>query len=696
MHNHDHTNTCACGDVHKSSSNTCEAADSNGGSHDPSGRRKTSGKSCSHASDTGDDNPSHHQSSSCDCGDTGDACCGGNEDKDEFKISAVRLSIAGVLFAAGMFLPESIAGTAAFILSYIVAGYTVLLSAVKNFFARRAFDETLLMTIATLGAAALGDFAEAAAVMILFGIGELLQSLAVGSTKRSISALLDLKPDEVHRLADDVLQTVEPGEVAVGDVIVVKPYERIPLDGIVIDGSSQVDTSALTGESVPVAAGADTFLFAGGINGDGALTINVSAAYADSAVSKIIKMTEEAGRQKSPREKFITRFARIYTPAVVGAAALICIVPPLLLGMGTFQEWLYTALTLLVISCPCALVISVPLAFFAGLGGASRNGILIKGSTGLEALAKTRVVAFDKTGTLTKGEFTVTAVMPENGVKADALIEICALAESMSTHPIGRSLAAYYNRPIVSARVSGITEPRGRGIQAKVDGKTVLAGKPELLADNGILIPGNNTPGSVVHVACDGRYMGYIAIGDTLKEDSAETVESLKGLNIKTVMLTGDTASAADPIAEKLGIDEYYAGLLPGGKVEYIAKLKGEAAEQGGSAVFVGDGINDAPVIAAADVGVSMGGLGSDAAIEASDVVLMTDKPKNLISGIKSARKTLRIVSQNITIALGIKALVMIFSLLVMPSMWLAVIADTGSALLAVANSVRALKGPKD
>lgn len=704
MHQHEHnheTTACGCGHVHKEQHNACATAEKCetkeqcgegcgcGEAHkeerekDDGERPHAHGAACSHC-DIEEDH----------CDDDDGCGCGhehGEGDRDEIKQNGIRLGVSAVLFAAALFIQAPVWRAVVFAASYLIAGYPVLIAAAKNLFRKQVFDETFLMSIATIGAAALGDFAEAAAVMILFGVGELLQDLAVGSTKRSISSLLELRPDYANLLVDGVLETVDPAMIAVGDTIVVKPYEKVPLDGIVIDGESYVDESALTGEHVPASARQGKELLAGGINGDGALTIQVTAVYADSAVNKIIKMTEEAARKKSPREKFITRFARVYTPIVVALAVLVAVVPPLL-GFGSFNEWIYTALTLLVISCPCALVISVPLAFFAGLGGASRNGILMRGATSIEELAKTGVVAFDKTGTLTKGEFAVTGISAYGDINEGRLLESCAYAESLSTHPIGKALVSRYGDKIDADRVTDITEIRGRGVQALVDGAKVLAGNQKLMTENGIDTDGDNPGGTVVYVAIDGVYAGHITLGDTLKDDAVETIDSLRAMGIQTVMLTGDNESAAEIAAQQLGVDEYYAGLLPADKVSHVSHLRKEAE---GSAVFVGDGINDAPVIAEADVGMSMGGLGSDAAIEASDVVLMTDEPSKIISAIKSSKRTLRIVTQNIALALGVKGAIIVLGLLGISSMWLAIIADVGVSLLAVANSVRALRVKK-
>lgn len=701
-HAHTHTEVCSCGHIHNARHNACETqqqqetphaesgccaahkADGDGDSGEEPRRQAaccTESKAVAHTHD-------HAQEACCD---EDDGCNCGHEhgvaDRDEIRQNGIRLGISAALFVAGLLLPESLWKTLVFAAAYLVAGLPVVISAVRNIFSKNPFDETLLMTIATIGAAAMGDFAEAAAVMILFGVGELLQDVAVGSTKRSISSLLELRPDAANLLRDGVLEAVDPALVQIGDIVIVKPYERVPLDGVVIEGESYVDESALTGESVPIGARVGKQLLAGGINGDGALTIRVGALYADSAVNKIIRMTEEAARQKSPREKFITRFARIYTPAVVALAVLVAVVPPLL-GLGSFREWIYTALTLLVISCPCALVISVPLAFFAGLGGASRAGILVRGSTGIEALAKTKTVAFDKTGTLTKGEFAVTDIAPHM-VDEPLLLELCAYAESLSTHPIGKALVARYGQPLDTKRVDDIVEVRGRGVSALVDGVRILAGNRQLLQENGIGLGADSPAGTVVYVARAQDYIGHITLGDTLKEDAARTVGQLRQMGIRSVMLTGDNEAAAQAVAQQLEVDDVYAGLLPGDKVAHIQQLK---AQTEGSTVFVGDGINDAPVIAAADVGVSMGGLGSDAAIEASDVVLMTDEPGKIITAIRASRRTLRIVTQNILLALGIKGVIIVLGLFGISSMWLAIVADVGAALLAVANSVRALR----
>ncbi len=694
-HLHSNHETCACGHVHNAQHNTCSLQGEPGAA--PAMYAHDDDTGGIHASDTDDDpDPAESQSApdNCTCAEADGCGCGHSHDtagSAEWKKDGLRLGVAALFFLLGRLLPNAVSKTVFLAASYLVAGYPVILAAAKNLFSSKIFDETLLMTIASVGAAAIGEVAEASAVMLLFGIGELLQAIAVGNTKRSISALLALKPDIAHKLVDGALQTVDPADIIVGDSILVKPFERIPLDGVILDGDSFVDASALTGESVPVRKTVEDRVLAGSINGDAVLTVRVTATYAESAVSKIIRMTEQAAKQRAPRETFITRFARVYTPVVVGIAVLIALVPPFLLGLGTFREWLYNALTLLVISCPCALVISVPLAYFAGLGGSSRRGILAKGATSLEALAKVGTIAFDKTGTLTKGSFTVTQVVPASGIDRADLIVLCAHAEHLSTHPIGKSIVQYYGKPIDTARVTDITELRGKGIRATYDGQPVLVGKRTFLTENGIFVPDEGAGGSAVSVACNGSYIGTIVLGDTVKEDAARTIQQLKARGIQTVLLTGDTSGAAVPIAAQLDIDAVYADLLPADKVAHMQSLK---ASGSGAVAFVGDGINDAPVIAAADVGISMGGLGSDAAIEASDIVLMTDEPSKLLPAIDGSKRTLRIVSQNITLALGIKAAILLLSLFGLTSMWLAIVADVGASLLAILNAVRALRWP--
>lgn len=636
--------------------------------------------------------------SRCSCRDRNSGPVQTVQERNENIKDALRLGGAAAVFAAGLFISESAAvgpfaiKAVLFMISYLAAGYPVLWGALKHLWKRQPFDETLLMSVATLGAAALGDFAEAAAVMLLFGLGEFLQDIAQGSAQRGISALLELNPGAAHRLKGGAVETVHPAEVAVGEMIWIKPHERCPLDVEVTDGDSFVNLSALTGESRPVAASAGKRLPAGAMNGDGALTARVTAVSADSAISRLIKMTTEAAQKKAPRERLITRLARIYTPVAVAIAALVAIVPPFLLNLGDFRDWLHTALTLLVIACPCALVISVPLTFFAGLGGVSRRGILIRGSESLEALARAKAAALDKTGTLTKGEFAVLDVKPAPGVDAGQLLEWAAHAESLSTHPIGRSIVSGYGQEIDITRISGITEEKGLGVLATVDGRKIVCGKPQILARQDIEVPEQDKTAGAVYVAVDGQYLGAITLGDCLKPDAAETIAALKKLGLRTVMLTGDSKQAAQPVADALGLDEYFAELLPEDKVAHITRLKAETA---GPVAFVGDGINDAPVIAAADVGISMGELGSDAAIEASDIVIMTDEPAKLAEGIRASRKTLRIVSQNIGLALGVKCAVLALGLFGISSMWMAVVADVGVALIAVANAMRAFRIPK-
>lgn len=608
------------------------------------------------------------------------------------KRELVRIGIALVLFAAAFMLP--LVGWerfAAFLAVYAVIGWDVLWRAVRNIARGQVFDENFLMALATVGAFFVGEYPEGVAVMLFYQVGEWFQSYAVGRSRRSITDLMDIRPDYANVYRDGVLAQVDPNEVAVGEDIVIKPGERIPLDGQVVDGTSTVDTSALTGESVPRDVAAGSSVISGCVNVNGLLTVKVEKEFGASTVAKILDLVENASSKKAKAENFITKFARYYTPVVVIAAVLLAVVPPLLLG-GGFDKWIYQALIFLVISCPCALVISVPLSFFGGIGGASKLGILIKGSNYMEVLAKTDVVVFDKTGTLTKGSFAVTEIRPEKEVERTLLLELAAYAESFSDHPIAVSLRQAYGKTIDQSRVGEVQEIAGHGVQAVVNGKTVCAGNGKLIQSLGLTAAEANEVGTIVHVAADGRYLGYIVIADELKPDAAEAVAALKKSGVrKTVMLTGDTAAVAEAVAGQLGIDEVHAQLLPAGKVAQVEALLSDPARRGALA-FVGDGINDAPVLSRADIGIAMGGLGSDAAIEAADVVLMDDKPSRIAAAVRVARRTLSIVRQNIVFALGIKALVLVLGAFGMANMWEAVFADVGVAFLAILNATRALR----
>ena len=579
----------------------------------------------------------------------------------------------------------------AFLAAYFIIGGDVLWRAIRNILRGKVFDENFLMSIATIGAFIVGDFAEAVAVMLFYQVGELFQSYAVDQSRKSIAGLMDIRPDYANVQRGEQLEKVDPDAVKVDEIIVIKPGERVPLDAVVLSGSSSVDTSALTGESIPRDVEAGDPLLSGCINISGLVTARVSKEYGESTVSKILDLVENAGNKKSKSENFITKFAEVYTPTVVIIAALLALIPPLLIPGATFQDWIYRGLIFLVISCPCALVISIPLSFFGGIGGASRRGILVKGSNYLEALAETEIVVFDKTGTLTKGTFRVQQIVP-HGVSADALLEIAALAESYSNHPISLSLQKAYGKPIDVARIRDVEETPGHGVSARVDGSSIAAGNAKLMHRLGIsFTEPEGVFGTLVHVAKDGVYIGYIVIADEVKEDAKRAIFELKEAGIRqTVMLTGDTKQIGERVAAQLGLDKVYTELLPADKVEKVEALFAEKSPRGKLA-FVGDGINDAPVLARADIGIAMGALGSDAAIEAADIVIMTDEPSKIATAIRVSKKTLRIVKQNITFALLVKGLVLLLGALGIATMWAAIFADVGVAMLAILNSIRML-----
>jgi Zn2+/Cd2+-exporting ATPase len=577
-----------------------------------------------------------------------------------------------------------------FLISYIIVGGDVVLRAVKNIIKGKVFDENFLMTIATIGAFFVGDFPEGVAVMLFYQVGELFQSYAVSKSRKSIASLMDIRPDYANVKKGDDLQKVDPDEVLVGDIIVIKAGERVPLDARVIEGSSMVDTSALTGESVPREIEVGYEILSGCININGLITAEVTKEYGESTVSKILDLVENASSKKSNSEQFITRFARYYTPIVVIVAVLIALIPPLILDGATFRDWIYRALSFLVVSCPCALVISIPLSFFGGIGGASRKGVLVKGGNYLEALAKTEIVVFDKTGTLTKGVFQVQEVHPE-GFSKEQLLELTAFAESYSNHPISLSLRKAYGKEIDNSRITNVEEISGHGVIAFVDGNKILAGNTKLMMKMNIPYDHADLIGTVVHVAVNDKYAGYIVIADEVKPDSAQAIKELKASNIKqTIMLTGDDKNVASKVAMNLGIDKVYAELLPGDKVDKLEELFLQKSEKGKLA-FVGDGINDAPVLARADIGIAMGGLGSDAAIEAADIVIMTDEPSKIATAIRISQKTLKIARQNMVFAIGVKILFLTLSVFGISTMWEAVFADVGVTILAILNSFRAL-----
>lgn len=601
-----------------------------------------------------------------------------------------RLVLSSIFFAAALIINVEILKIIFFVVSYLFAGYDVVNNAFRNILRGDVFDENFLMAVASLGAFAIGEAPEGVAVMLFYQIGELFQSYAVGQSRKSITALMDIRPDYANVKTEEGLVVMDPEDVKPGDIIVVKPGEKVPLDGIVIEGSSMLDTSALTGESVPreITAGSD--LLSGCININGLITARVTKEFEESTVSKILDLVENAGSKKSKSEQFITKFARYYTPAVVIIAALLAVVPPLIIKDATFSQWIYRALSFLVVSCPCALVISVPLSFFGGIGGASKKGILVKGSNYLESLANTEIVVFDKTGTLTKGVFNVQEIHPE-GISEQDVLELTAYAENYSNHPISSSLKRAYKKEINAERVSNVEEIPGHGVTAVVDSRKVAAGNVKLMEKMKIDYSKNEFSGTVVHVAVDGIYAGLIVIADEVKEDSKNAISKLKNINIKQiVMLTGDTLKAGEKAARELGLDKVYAELLPADKVEKVEELLAEKSLKGRLA-FVGDGINDAPVLARADIGIAMGGLGSDAAIEAADIVIMTDEPSKIATAIKISQKTLKIASQNIIFAIGIKLVILLLSAMGYASMWAAVFADVGVAVIAILNSFRAL-----
>lgn len=572
---------------------------------------------------------------------------------------------------------------------YFLIGWDILKKAARNIAHGQVFDENFLMALATVGALCIGEYPEAVFVMLFYQVGELFQSVAVGKSRKSIAALMDIRPDSANVEREGELLEVEPDEVAVGEVIVIRPGERVPIDGVVLEGISALNTAALTGEALPrdVAAGDD--VISGCINLTGVLRVRTTKAFGESTVAKILDLVENSSVKKAKTEQFITRFAKWYTPAVVVAAVGVAVIPSLV--TGEWAKWVEQALIFLVISCPCALVISVPLTFFGGIGGASKQGILVKGSNYLEALAKAEIVVFDKTGTLTRGVFNVTAIHPEE-MDESKLLETAALAESYSNHPIARSLRDAYNHDIDERRIGSVAEIAGRGMKADVDGVTVYVGNDKLMEDIGVMWHPCHQVGTTVHVATEGNYLGHIVISDEVKPDAGEAMTALKRAGVKkTVMLTGDAPAVGEAVGKELGLDEVHAGLLPADKVTQVERLLTEKSGKG-TLCFVGDGINDAPVLSRADVGVAMGGLGSDAAIEAADVVLMDDKPSKLAAGVAIARKTLAIANQNIAFALGVKAIILVLGVLGKANMWAGAFADVGVMVVAVANATRALK----
>ncbi len=608
------------------------------------------------------------------------------------KGELTKIILGGSLFAIAIaFNLPKITEFIMFFLAYILVGGEVLLKAYRNILRGQIFDENFLMSLATIGAFAIGEFPEGVAVMLFYKVGEYVQGIAINRSRQSIAALMDIRPDYANLKTIEGVKKVSPEVIRVGDIIVIKPGERVPLDGKVLDGFSSLDTSALTGESIPrdVETGSD--ILSGSVNHGGVLTVEVTKEFGESTVSKILDLVQNASGKKAPTENFITKFARYYTPVVVGIAATLAIIPPLVIPEATFSPWIYRALIFLVISCPCALVISIPLGFFGGIGGASKKGILVKGSNYLEALNDVEMVVFDKTGTLTKGVFTVTGVFPKDDTKEDELLEYAAYAERYSNHPIAKSILKHHGKDILEAHLSQYQELPGQGVKVKVKDNVVLAGNSKLMLNENIDYIEENFKGTLVHVAINGKYLGYIEISDQIKEDSKEAIEGLKSLGIKkTVMLTGDNPFIAEEVKNQVGVDEFIAQLLPHEKVaklEDLEKLKSPK----GKLIFVGDGINDAPVLARADVGMAMGGLGSDAAIEAADIVIMNDEPSKLVTAIKIAKRTRRIVWQNIIFAIGVKLLVLALGAGGLASIWEAVFADVGVTVLAVFNAMRVM-----
>ncbi|SJZ83609.1 heavy metal translocating P-type ATPase [Selenihalanaerobacter shriftii] len=628
-----------------------------------------------------------------------DDCCGhehghshSQEDNNELKSEGIRIGIGAAFFVAALLLKLSFVGELALYgIAYVIIGGKVLSKSARNISKGQIFDENFLMAIATIGAFAIQEFPEGVAVMLFYEVGELFQDMAVNRSRRSIKSLLDIRPDYANLKEEDEVRKVDPNQVQIGDLIVVKPGEKVPLDGEVIEGESMVDTAALTGESVPRKVKQGEEILSGMINQDGLLTVKVSKEFGQSTVNKILELVQNAASEKAPTEKFITKFARYYTPGVVFGALALAIIPPLVIPGAAFNEWIYRALVFLVVSCPCALVVSIPLGFFGGIGSASKQGVLVKGGNYLEALNSVQTVVMDKTGTLTEGVFDVAEIVPEGDWSKGDLLKLAAQAETNSNHPIAQSiLEAYQGENIKSDEIDNYQEIAGHGLKVTVDGKEILAGNHKLMEREDINYNDRiDSSGTIIYVACDNEYVGYILISDKIKEDAKEAISGLKRLGVdKFVMLTGDNKQVAQSVADELGLDDYYAELLPDQKIEKVEEMLNRSDDDQ-NLIFVGDGINDAPVLARSDIGVAMGGLGSDAAIEAADVVLMKDKPSNLIDAINIAKFTRKIIWQNIILALGIKGIVLILGAFGSATMWEAVFADVGVALLAVLNAMR-------
>lgn len=623
-----------------------------------------------------------------------------NKSKPEVKIEEeskkadiIKFVIAAVIFSVATALKLSKeVEIIVYIIAYLLVGAEVILRAAKNIGRGEVFDENFLMGIATIGAFAIGDYPEAVAVMLFYQLGEIFQDIAVNRSRKSITALMNIRPDFANIKIGEALKKVSPEEVNIGDIIVVKPGEKVPLDGSIIEGSSMVDTSALTGEAVPRKVEVGDSILGGVINKNGLLTIEVKKEFGDSTIAKILDLVQNASSKKAPTENFVTKFARYYTPAVVFAALAIAVIPPLVVEGATFSEWIYRALSFLVVSCPCALVVSIPLGFFGGIGGASKNGILVKGGNYLEALNNVETVVFDKTGTLTKGTFKVTEVKAYDNLSEEELMELAAYAEGYSNHPIATSIVSAYGKKIDKTEISNYEEISGHGIKVNIKEREVLAGNYKLMDKENIVYKNIDTIGTVVHIALNKKYAGYIVISDEIKADSKNAIKALKHIGVKkTVMLTGDNKVVSNKVAQQLGLDEVYCELLPDEKVKKVEQFSKEKTSKG-KVIFVGDGINDAPVLARADVGIAMGGVGSDAAIEAADVVIMTDEPSKLVTAIKIAKKTRNIVMQNIVFALTIKAFLLVIVAIGLGTMWEAVFGDVGVTLLAVLNSMRAMR----
>ncbi len=609
------------------------------------------------------------------------------------KKRGIKIIIALILYIFAMVIKfdNELINNVIFIISYIIVGLDILKKAIRNIFRGEVFDENFLMAVATLGAFGIGEFPEAVAVMLFYQIGELFQSYAVDKSRKSISSLMDIRPDFANVFRNGKIEKVSPKEVKIGEIIIIKPGEKVPLDGNIIEGKTTLDTKALTGESMPKEVVEGDEVLSGSINLNGVIKLEVKKEFGESTVTKILDLVENASSKKSKSENFITKFAKYYTPTVVIIALILAIVPPLIIEGASFQDWIYRALSFLVVSCPCALVISIPLSFFGGIGGASKIGVLVKGSNYLEALANTEIAVFDKTGTLTKGIFEVQKIEPI-GISKEELLKISAYAENYSNHPISKSIKQAYNKEIDEKEIIDSQELSGLGVMAKISNKNVLVGNEKLMQEKGIEYEKCNEIGTILYVAIEGKYAGYILISDTIKKDSKYTIQELKRHNIKqTVMLTGDKKEVGESVAKEIGIDKVYTQLLPADKVKKVEELLKTKSPKGKLA-FVGDGINDAPVLAISDIGIAMGGLGADSAIEAADIVIMTDEPSKILKSIKISKKTMKIVKENIVFAIFVKILVLVLSAFGLSTMWEAVFADVGVSIIAIINAFRALR----